>query len=73
MSTSVEINHAPGYAMHSDHAPAIALLIGILVLTILVMVTLWWRGKSWLVVVLGGVAAVIVGYVAGMAAIFLLW
>ncbi|WP_146154136.1 hypothetical protein [Nocardia brasiliensis] len=59
--------------MHSDHAPAVALLIGILVLTILVMVTLWWRGKSWLVVVLGGVAAVIVGYVAGMAAIFLLW
>ncbi|MGX1770702.1 hypothetical protein ACWIGW_01205 [Nocardia brasiliensis] len=59
--------------MHSDHAPAIALLIGILVLTTLVVVTLRWRGKPWLVVVLGGVAAVIVGYVAGMAAIFLMW
>ncbi|MBF6338006.1 hypothetical protein IU450_19190 [Nocardia abscessus] len=59
--------------MESNHAPAIALLIGILVLTTLVVVTLRWRGKSWLVVVLGGVAAVAIGYVVGLEAIFLMW
>ncbi|WP_338767408.1 hypothetical protein V7968_01610 [Nocardia vulneris] len=59
--------------MHTDHAPAIALLIGILVLTTLVVVTLRWRGKSWLVVALGGVAAVVIGYVVGQEAILLLW
>ncbi len=69
----MESNHAPGYVMHSDHAPAVALLVGILVLTTLVVVTLRWRGKSWLVVVLGGVAAVVIGYVVGLEAIFLMW
>ncbi|WP_195154561.1 hypothetical protein [Nocardia abscessus] len=59
--------------MESNHAPAVALLIGILVLTTLVVVTLRWRGKSWLVAVLGGVAAVVIGYVVGLAAIFLMW
>lgn len=42
-------------------------------LTALVVVTLRWRGKSWLVVVLGGVAAAVIGYVVGLEAIFLLW
>ncbi|MFE7743500.1 hypothetical protein [Nocardia sp. NPDC057455] len=59
--------------MESNHAPAVALLIGILVLTTLVVVTLRWRGKSWLVVVLGGVATVVIGYVVGLAVIFLMW
>ncbi|MBF6328465.1 hypothetical protein [Nocardia transvalensis] len=59
--------------MESNYAPAIALLVGILVLTTLVVVTLRWRGKSWPVVVLGGVAAVVIGYVVGQAAIFLMW
>jgi hypothetical protein len=43
------------------------------VLTTLVVVTLRWRGKPWLVVVLGGVAAVVIGSVVGLAAIFLMW
>ncbi|WP_146251340.1 hypothetical protein [Nocardia tenerifensis] len=59
--------------MQTDHTPAVALLIGILVLTTLVVVTLRWRGKSWPVVALGGVAAVVIGYVVGQEAIFLLW
>ncbi|WP_327151315.1 hypothetical protein [Nocardia sp. NBC_01329] len=59
--------------MYADHAPAVALLIGILVLTTLVVVTLRWRGKSWLVVLLGGAAAVVIGYLVGQAAIPLIW
>ncbi|MFI9407889.1 hypothetical protein [Nocardia sp. NPDC052316] len=59
--------------MDSNHAPAVALLIGILVLTTLVVVTLRRRGKSWLVAVLGGASAMIIGYVVGLAAIFLMW
>lgn len=59
--------------MYADQAPAIALLIGILVLTTLVVVTLRWRGKSWLVVLLGGAAAAVIGYVVGLEAIFLMW
>ncbi|NUP29539.1 MAG: hypothetical protein HOQ44_23135 [Nocardia sp.] len=59
--------------MYADQAPAVALLIGILVLTTLVMVTLRWRGKSWLVVLLGGAAAAVIGYIVGLEAIFLMW
>lgn len=69
----MESNQAPGYVMYTDHTPAIALLIGVLVLTTLVVVTLRWRGKSWLVVVLGGVAAVVIGYVVGLEALTLMW
>ncbi|MEU8895642.1 hypothetical protein [Nocardia sp. NPDC048505] len=47
------------------------LFIGTLVFTILVVVTLRWRGKSWLVVVLGGVVAALVGYVVGLEAMIL--
>ncbi|WP_433657883.1 hypothetical protein ACQPW1_39275 [Nocardia sp. CA-128927] len=42
-------------------------------LTTLVVVTLRWRGKSRLVAVLGGAAAVVIGYVVGLEAIFLMW
>ncbi|MCP9620815.1 hypothetical protein NMK54_11695 [Nocardia otitidiscaviarum] len=59
--------------MHTDYAPAVALLIGILVFTTLVVVTLRWRGRSWLVLVLGGVAAAVIGYAVGLEAIFLMW
>lgn len=69
----MESDHTPGYVMHADHAPAVALLIGILVLTTLVVMTLRWRGKSWLVVVLGGAAAAVIGYVVGLEAIVLMW
>ncbi|WP_282778052.1 MULTISPECIES: hypothetical protein [unclassified Nocardia] len=41
--------------------------------TTLVVVTLRWRGRSWLVVVLGGVAAALVGYVVGLEMIVLIW
>jgi hypothetical protein len=59
--------------MYVDHSPGVALLIGILVFTTLVVVTLRWRGRSWLVVVLGGVAAAVVGYVVGLEMIVLTW
>ncbi|MGW4772390.1 hypothetical protein ACWEO2_30680 [Nocardia sp. NPDC004278] len=59
--------------MHTDHAPAVALLIGVLVLATLVVVTLRLRGKSWVVVVLGGVAAAVIGYVVGLEALILMW
>ncbi|WP_267467881.1 hypothetical protein [Nocardia otitidiscaviarum] len=41
--------------------------------TTLVVVTLRWRGRSWLVVVLGGVAAAVIGFAVGLEAIFLMW
>ncbi len=44
-----------------------------LVFTTLVVVTLRWRGRSWLGVVLGGVAAALVGYVVGLEVIVLIW